>query len=287
MAEALLEKKNAETEYFEDDVSQFLHDIRRYPLLTAEEELALAKKCAQGDEQAIRTMVNCNLRLVVSIAKEYAGRGVPLLDLIQEGSIGLLSAARNYDYTQNCRFSTYARQWIRQGVDRGVLNHGGLIRVPLHKMELIRKVMAIRTALAQETGEEPLTEAIAQRADMPLDKVEQLLEMAPKVSSLDAPAGEDGNVQQILENLQATQPYEELIRSELKHTLDLLLSLLPERQSLVLRLHFGLEDGVCHSLEDIGKMLNVSKQRAAQIEQQAMEKLQKLGAGLGLEEFLQ
>jgi RNA polymerase primary sigma factor len=139
----------------------------------------------------------------------------------------------------------------------------------------------------QENGEEPLPEVIAQRADMTRENVEKLLEMAPKVSSLDAPAGEDGNVQQILENLQATQPYEELIRSELKHTLDRLLGLLPERQSLVLRLHFGLEDGVCYSLEDIGKRLEVSKQRAAQIEQQAIEKLQKLGAGFGLEEFLQ
>ena len=134
MADMLLEKQESTAQPHEDDLRQFLREIRVYPLLTQEQELALAKRCAQGDADAIRTMVNSNLRLVVSIAREYAGRGIPLLDLIQEGSIGLLSAARNYDYTQECRFSTYARQWIHQGIDRCVLNHGSMIRIPLHSI---------------------------------------------------------------------------------------------------------------------------------------------------------
>ena len=139
----------------EDDVRQFLREIREYPRLTAEQERDLAKRCAEGDEDAIRQMVNSNLRLVVSIAREYTGRGVALLDLIQEGSIGLLAAARKFDYTMDCRFSTYATKWIRQGVTRCLMNHAGPIRVPLHTAEKIRKIQAARTALRQETGRNP------------------------------------------------------------------------------------------------------------------------------------
>lgn len=287
MAEALLEKESIQIPETEDDIKRFLSEIREYPLLSQEEELALAKRCATGDMDAIKTMVNSNLRLVVSIAKKYAGRGVPLLDLIQEGSIGLLSAAKNFDYTQDCRFSTYARKWILQGVDRCVLNHAGIIRIPLHAMEKIRKLIAIKNALQQETGDEPTVSAIAERAGFTEEKVSELLAYLPQIYSLDAPAGEDGTLERLLENLEAPQPYEELVRAELANTLNRLLSLLPERQSMVLRLHFGMEDGVCRSLEDIGKILGVSKQRARQIEQQAIERLQKLGAGIGLEDFLE
>ena len=286
MTQTLLEKQNSR-EQTPGDVAGFLREIREYPLLSQEEELALAKRCAQGDKEAIRSMVSSNLRLVVSVAKEYAGRGVPLLDLIQEGSIGLLAAAKNFDYTQQCRFSTYATKWIRQGVDRCVLNHGGIIRVPLHTMEKMRKLLAIRNQLLQEEGEEPTVEEIACRADMDPSKVEQLLERMPQVWSLDNPAGEDANLQQLLENLQAAQPYEELVRKELSQTMDMLLALLPERQSLVLRLHFGMEDGVCLSLEQIGKKLGISKGRARQIEHQAIRRLHELGTGIGLEDFLE
>ena len=287
MTEALMEKENTRESFPADDMARFLQEIREFPLLSHEEELELAKKCAMGDADAIRTMVHSNLRLVVSVAREYANRGVPLLDLIQEGSIGLLSAARNFDYTQQCRFSTYATKWIRQGVDRCVLNHGGVIHVPLHTMEKIRKLLAIRNALLQETGEEPTMELVAERAEMPVEKVQELLSLVPQVWSLDTPAGEDGTLQQLLENLQAPQPHEELVRTELSRTLETLLSLLPQRESLVLRLHFGMEDGHCLSLEQIGKQLGVSKERARQLEKQGIEKLQKLGAGLGLEDFLE
>ncbi|MBQ8237301.1 MAG: RNA polymerase sigma factor RpoD/SigA [Oscillospiraceae bacterium] len=272
----------------EDDMRQYLSEIRRYPRLTAEEERALAQRCAAGDQEAIRQMVNSNLRLVVSVAREYAGRGVPLLDLIQEGSIGLLAAARKFDYTLDFRFSTYATKWIRQGVTRCILNHGQLIRVPLHTAERMRKIDATRNRLRQETGEEPADEAVAAACELPVAKVRQLMQLTPEMCSLDAPTGdgEDGTLAILLEDLQAPQPQEELIREELGGIMETLLGMLNDRQRQVLRLHFGMDDGVCHSLEEIGGYLGISKERVRQIEKQAMDKLQKLGASLGLEEFL-
>lgn len=287
MTQAILEKEN--TAIHEDDASQFLRDIRQYPLLTPQQELELAKACAQGDADAIRTMVNCNLRLVVSIAREYAGRGVPLLDLIQEGSIGLLSAAKKFDHTQRCRFATYAAQWIRQGVNRCVLNHAGLIRVPLHTREKMRKILAVKGKLTQETGREPTYSEIANRCELPESKVAELMELIPQICSLDTPTGESGEdtLQLLLENVHAQQPQELLVRQELQHMLEELLDMLTDRQQQILRLHFGIEDGTCHSLQEISKILGISKERTRQVERQAMEKLQKLGAGLGLEDFLE
>lgn len=272
----------------EDDVRQFLREIREYPRLTPEEERDLAKRCAAGDEDAIRQMVNSNLRLVVSVAREYAGRGVGLLDLIQEGSIGLLAAARKFDYTRDYRFSTYATKWIRQGVTRCLMNHAGPIRVPLHTAERIRKIQMAETALRQENGEEPTVDQVAQKSGLPRDKVLELKKLMPDVCSLDVPIGadEDGALQSLVEDIQAPQPYETLVRQELEHSLDTLLSALTSRQQEILRLHFGMEDGTSYSLEEIGKRLGISKERVRQIERQAMEKLQKNGASLGLEDFL-
>ena len=205
MSSALLDKElNIPAFSGEDDVSQYLREIRTFPRLTPEEERELARRCAAGDEEAIRHMVNSNLRLVVSVAREYAGRGVPLLDLIQEGSIGLLAAAKKFDYTLDYRFSTYATKWIRQGITRCLLNHGALIRVPAHTAERIRKVQQAKTALLQELGTEPTVAQIALRCEMPEEKVMSLLQRSPEICSLDAPAGEDdGTLGVLLEDLTA------------------------------------------------------------------------------------
>ena len=272
-----------------EDVGQYMQEIRRFPLLSAQEEKDLALRCAAGDEDAIRTLVSANLRLVVHIAREYAGRGVPLLDLVQEGSIGLLIAARKFDPALEYRFSTYATKWIRRGVTRCILNHAGLIRVPVHTGEKIRKLLYARTALLQETGIEPTNSQLAEYTGLPEKKVAEYLQLLPEVCSLDAPVGsqEDSVLQLLLEDIQAPQPQEELVREELKNTMESLLCQLTERQQQVLRLRFGMNDGQLRSLEQVGTELGISKERARQIEHAAMDKLRKMGAELGLEDFLE
>ena len=271
----------------DEDLRQFLSDIRRFPLLTAQQERELALRCARGDENAIRQLVNSNLRLVVSVAGEYAGRGVPLLDLIQEGSIGLLTAARKFDYTLEYRFSTYATKWIRQGVTRCLANHGQLIRVPAHTAERMRKVEQARSRLLLTLEQEPTAAQIAENTGIPEKQVLKLRRLTPETCSLDTPVGEaDDTLQLLLEDAQAPQPQEALVRRELEQTLEMLLGSLNERQQRVLRLHFGMENGRCYSLEEIGNLLGISKERVRQIEKQAMEKLQKMGASFGLEDFL-
>ena len=281
---ALEEKKQPLSE---DNVSQYLREIRRFPMLTDSEELALAKRIAQGDSEAVKEMVSANLRLVVSVARGYAGRGVPLLDLIQEGSIGLIAAAKKFDYTLDFKFSTYATKWIRQGIIRYINNHTALIRVPEHTADKLRRVLQARAALVQETGEEPEEEEIAEKCGYTPERVRQLLALNPEICSLDAPAGEDATLGMLLEDRYSLAPQEELVRQELKQTLEQLLDMLTDRQRTVLRLHFGMEDGTCHSLEDISIRFGVSKERIRQIERQAMDRLQKLGANLGLEDFLE
>ncbi len=281
-------EKTTENTY-DEDIHQYLNEIRGIPLLTAEQERDLAKRCAAGDEAAIRQMVNSNLRLVVYIAKEYAGRGVALMDLIQEGSIGLLAAARKFDYTKDYRFSTYATKWIRQGVTRCLMNSSGIIRVPLHTAEKIRKVEAAKNQLKQQFGTEPTAEEISQLVGMSADRVEALLGLAPDVCSLDALTGDSdkNTLGSMVADLDALQPQEALVRQELEKMMQKMLSTLTERQRKILCLHFGLEDGVEHSLEEIGKLLGISKERARQVERQAMDKLQKMGTSMGLEDFLE
>ena len=270
----------------EEDMRLYLQQIRQYPLLTAQEEKELALASAAGDNDAIRKLVSSNLRLVVSIAREYAGRGVPLLDLIQEGSIGLLVAARKFDPGLDYRFSTYATKWIHQGVSRCILNHGGLIRVPVRTAERMRKLSQTQNTLRQTLHREPALEELAEACGMEPDKVQKTLELIPQVCSLDTPAGEDDTLQALLEDIHAPEPQEALVRQELKNTMDALLERLTPRQKQVMRLRFGMEDGVCYSQEAIGAQLGISKERARQIEQEAVKKLRKLSADLDLEEFL-
>ena len=271
----------------EDDVRRYLQEIRQFPLLSPEEERELARGCARGDKDAIRRMVDSNLRLVVSVARDYVGRGVPMMDLIQEGSIGLLTAARKFDYTLDYRFSTYATKWIRQGITRCLMNHG-LIRVPVHTGEKIRRLQSVRRELLQEMGREPTLEELAKKSGMTAEKAEKLLRLDPEVCSLDAPAGdEDSTLALFLENTHAEQPFEALVREELSNLLAALMATLNERQQQILRLRFGMEDGTCYSLEQVGKFLGISKERARQIEKQAIEKLQKNGSAMGLEDFLE
>lgn len=281
-------EKQAEASY-DDDIHQYLNEIRGIPRLTPEQERDLAKRCAAGDEAAIRQMVSANLRLVVYVAKEYAGRGVSLMDLIQEGSIGLLAAARKFDYTKDYRFSTYATKWIRQGVTRCLMNNSGVIRVPLHTAEKIRKLESVRSQLKQENGTEPTSEEIGNQVGLPAVKVDALLSLSPEVCSLDALAGDSdkNTLGSLVEDLDAIQPQEALVRQELEMLMQKMLDSLTERQKKILCLHFGLEDGVEHSLEEIGRILGISKERARQIERQAMNKLQELGTSMGLEDFLE
>ena len=270
-----------------EDVRQYLSEIRRFPLLTAGQERELARGCAAGDAEAIRAMVSSNLRLVVSVAREYAGRGVPLLDLIQEGSLGLIAAAKKFDHTRDTRFSTYATKWIRQRMGL-CLNEHGVIRVPAYTAERLRKLAAETATFRAEEGRDPTAAELAVRTDWSEEKVAQLLTLNPEVTSLDLPVGERGEdtLGALLPGAESAEPQAELIRRELKELLEGLMAELTDRQRTVLRLRFGMDDGISRSLEQVARELGISKERVRQIERQAMDKLQKISADMGLEEFL-
>lgn len=271
----------------ENSVQQFMQDMRQYPRLTEEEERQLAIACARGNEEAIEKMVACNLPLVVSIAKKYDGRGVPLLDLIQEGSIGLMRAARKFDPTRELRFSTYASKWIWSYVDRCIKSHSNLIEVPDNIIDDLNKVRRAKSDLTQKYGDEPTTEEIAEYCQLQLRDVEKLLKDFPEVCYLDSPVGENGEdgLYVMIEDPDSGKPQEEAVRLALKNTLDLMISRLDERQQQVVRLHYGLENGEIHSLQTIAKELGISKERVRQIDVQAREKLKIIGAEYGLEDF--
>lgn len=264
-----------------EDVSRYLQEIRQYPRLSIEEEQALAQRCASGDEEAIGAMVSANLRLVAHIAWGYAGRGAPLLDLMQEGSIGLIAAAKHFDPAMGNRFSTYATECIRQAIDRCLREQGNAIRLTDHGARNLRRALAARAQLRQELDQEPTFDQIAARAGIREDKIRKLLNLH-QASSLDEREAPLPAVDE-----QALQPHQLLMRQELKATLDGLISCLTHRQQQVLRLHFGMADGRCHSLEEIGGAMGISRQRAQQIKTDAIRKLRKCGANIGLEDYLE
>ena len=284
MSSLLANKPNVTNE---EDVRQYLDEIRSVPRLTEQQERELAMRCAQGDEEAIRHMVSANLRLVVSIARRYYNGAVPLPDLIQEGAIGLITAAKKFDYTLDYRFSTYASKWIRQGVIRCAINNENPVRVPAHTAAWIRKVVQAQNALRLELEREPDVGEIAGYCQLSQERTAQLLQLQPQLISLDAPAGEEDAIGSLVEDVRSPEPQQAVIRQEMMRLLEGLLSQLPERQQRVLRLHFGIEDGKCHSFEEIGNLWGVSKERARQIEGQAMRKLKKTGTDIGLEDFLE
>lgn len=271
----------------EDDVQQFLKEIQNIPLLSPEEERDLAILCAQNNEDAIRQMVKSNLRLVVSVAKDYSGRGVALLDLIQEGCIGLIAAATKFDYTMNYRFSTYATKWIRHGISRCISN-SGIIRIPVHTAEKIQKIKAAEASILQ-CGNTPSISDISSLTGIEEEKIKSLLRVTPEVSSLDMLIGENesSTLGSLQKDIDALMPYDVLIRQELESTLNNMLSDLNERQQTILQLHFGLNGRRPLSLDEIGKQLGISKERVRQIEHQAILKLQVLGYSMGLEDFLE
>ena len=272
-----------------EDVRQYLSEIRRFPVLNQQEERELAMRCAAGDEDAIRKMVSSNLRLVVSVAREYAGRGVPLLDLIQEGSIGLIAAAKKFDYTRDTRFSTYATKWIRQRMGLCLHEHSGVIRVPAYTAERLRRLNAETAAFRAEEGRNPTAAELSERTGYAPEKVEELLSLDPEVTSLDIPVGERGEdtIGSLLPGDESADPQAELIRRELKELLDSLMAELSGRQRTVLRLRFGMDDGLSRSQAEVARELGISRERVRQLERQAMDSLQRMGAGLGLEDFLQ
>lgn len=270
----------------EENMSVFLRDIRAIPLLSAQQEQQLAARCVQGDEDAIRTLVLSNLRLVVSVAKEYGGRGVPVMDLIQEGCIGLLAAAKKYDHTRESRFASYATLWIRQSITRYLESQQSIIRVPAYTAEQLRKIRDAEQALQRQLKREPTDEELAAQCGMEVEKLRRVRALQPQTVSLDAAADEDDPIAARIADICAAQPQERLVRQALTQTMEKLLSMLTPRQAQVLRMHYGM-DGERRSLEQIGAQLGISKERARQIEKQAIDRLKELGADIGLEDFLE
>ena len=270
MTSDLLEKQSQS-----DELSQYLTEIRQYPRLTPEEELELAARCAQGDMDAIRKMVNSNLRLVVSIAREYAGRGVPLLDLIQEGNTGLIEAAHKYDVNKGFRFSTYATWWVRQKIGRALSDQSRSIRIPAHIAELVSRIKKVTGTLVQKLGRTPTEEELAEVLGVEVDKIKVALDMSQAVSSLDVPVGDDDEttVGDLQADHGAQNPMASLIAEANKQVIESVLATLNEREANVLRLRFGMESDHAHTLEEIGEKMGVTRERVRQIEVKALRKM--------------
>ena len=272
----------------DDPVRMFLKEIGKVPLLTAEEEVELAIRMSQGDEEAKRRMTEANLRLVVSIAKRHVGRGMLFLDLIQEGNLGLIKAVEKFDYTKGYKFSTYATWWIRQAITRAIADQARTIRIPVHMVETINKVIRVSRQLLQELGHDPSPEEIAAEMDMPVDKVREILKIAQEPVSLETPIGEeeDSHLGDFIPDEGASEPSEAASFTLLQEQLVDVLSTLTPREEKVLKLRFGIEDGRPRTLEEVGKEFNVTRERIRQIEAKALRKLRHPSRSKKLKDFL-
>ena len=272
----------------DDPVRMFLKEIGKVPLLTAEEEVELAIRMSQGDEEAKRRMTEANLRLVVSIAKRYVGRGMLFLDLIQEGNLGLIKAVEKFDYTKGYKFSTYATWWIRQAITRAIADQARTIRIPVHMVETINKVIRVSRQLLQELGHDPSAEEIAAEMGMPVEKVREILKIAQEPVSLETPIGEeeDSHLGDFIPDEDASEPSEAASFSLLKEQLMEVLDTLTPREKKVLELRFGIVDGRTRTLEEVGKEFNVTRERIRQIEAKALRKLRHPSRSKKLRDFL-
>jgi len=272
----------------DDPVRMYLKEIGKVPLLTPEEELDLAKRMSEGDEEAKRRMTEANLRLVVSIAKRYVGRGMLFLDLIQEGNLGLIKAVEKFDYTKGYKFSTYATWWIRQAITRAIADQARTIRIPVHMVETINKTIRVSRQLLQELGHDPSAEEIAAEMDMPVEKVRDILKIAQEPVSLETPIGEeeDSHLGDFIPDEDASEPSEAASFSLLREQLEEVLETLAPREKKVLELRFGIVDGRTRTLEEVGKEFNVTRERIRQIEAKALRKLRHPSRSKKLRDFL-
>ena len=287
-SEPLEEALPAEGAKLDDPVRMYLKEIGKIPLLSPEQELDIARRMAEGDESARKAMTEANLRLVVSIAKRYVGRGMQLLDLIQEGNLGLLKAVEKFDYTKGYKFSTYATWWIRQSITRAIADQARTIRIPVHMVETINRVIRTAHSMVQSLGREPTAEEIAAEMHMELPKVEEILKIAQEPVSLETPIGEeeDSHLGDFIQDEEASQPAEAASYTLLREQLEEVLTTLTPREEQVLRMRFGLTDGKAHTLEEVGKEFDVTRERIRQIESKALRKLRHPSRSKKLRDFL-
>jgi len=273
----------------DDPVRMYLKEIGRVPLLTAEQEIEYAKRIEEGDEEAKRRLAEANLRLVVSIAKRYVGRGMQLLDLIQEGNLGLIKAVEKFDYRKGFKFSTYATWWIRQAITRPIADQARTIRIPVHMVETINKLTRVSRQLLQELGRAPQPEEIAAEMDLPVERVREIMKIAQEPVSLETPIGEeeDSHLGDFIEDQDALAPAEAASFTMLREQLSSVLESLTPREQQVLRLRFGLDDGRTRTLEEVGQVFGVTRERIRQIEAKALRKLRHPSRSKKLKDFLE
>ena len=272
----------------EDPVRMYLKEIGKVPLLSAEEEIDLARRMSEGDESAKKRLAEANLRLVVSIAKRYVGRGMLFLDLIQEGNLGLIKAVEKFDYQKGFKFSTYATWWIRQAITRAIADQARTIRIPVHMVETINKLIRVSRQLLQELGREPLPEEIAKELDMPVDRVREIMKISQEPVSLETPIGEeeDSHLGDFIQDDNVPVPAEAAAATLLKEQLNEVLDTLTDREQKVLRLRFGMNDGRARTLEEVGKEFDVTRERIRQIEAKALRKLRHPSRSRKLRDYL-